>query len=106
MTTDLGIEMDDFDSKDIYLKKEGQIIGLHAVGYKGPYTYTFSNPFEGIEQEITTDFMEIERWGNEYDNEYNMLGRGSFRVHSDIEVAAKELELDGWVRFERQVKNG
>lgn len=89
---------------DIYLKKDGEIIGLHAVGYPGPYEYTLTH-LDGTIEEKTSHIMTMEQWGNEYDSEYNMLGRGSFRVFSlDIEEAAKELEADGWVRFERETK--
>lgn len=96
--------MDDLDSKDIYLKKNGEIVGLHSVGHKGPYDYV-SVHLDGTEEVKHSDFMAIESWGNEYDNEYNMLGRGSFRVFGDIEDAAKEMEADGWTRFERQYGN-
>jgi hypothetical protein len=96
--------MNDIDSKDIYLKKGEEIVGLHSIGHKGPYTYTKINPFEGTEVEVTTDFMAIESWGNEYDSEYNMLGKGSFRIFCDIEEAAKSFEADGWTRFERELK--
>jgi hypothetical protein len=93
--------VDDLDSKDIYLKKDGEIIGLHSVGYKKQNTYTQVN-LDGTKELKTLDFMALESWGNEYDSEYNILGRGSFRVHTyDIEEAAKEMENDGWVRFER-----
>lgn len=92
---------DEFDSKDIYLKKDDQIIGLHAIGYEGPYNYTLSD-IDGTVKEIETDFQEIEKWGNEYDENYKMIGKGSFRVFDlTIEDTAKEMEADGWVRFER-----
>lgn len=71
--------------KDIYLKKDDTIIGLHAIGDVDPNDGTF---------------YQMEIWGNEYDNEHNMLGRGSFRVFQPLEDAAKEFEADGFVRFE------
>jgi hypothetical protein len=95
------LPMDNLDSKDIYLKKNGEIIGFHAVGHKGPHTYTVVH-LDGTEESKTSDFMALETWGNEYSDEFQMLGRGSFRVFVDIEDAAKEMESDGWVRFERK----
>ena len=89
----------DFDSKNIYLKKDNMIVGLHAIGIDGPYTYTMDN--NGIKSEITTDFETLESWGNEYDENHNMLGRGSFRLNViNIEDYAKDLVLDGWVIYE------
>lgn len=89
---------------DIYLKKENEIIGLHAIGYPGPYVYELQH-LDGSREQKTSHIMTMEQWGNEYDSEYNMLGRGSFRVFSlDIEEAAKEFEADGWVRFEKETK--
>lgn len=97
--------MDDiqFDSKDIYLKSpKGEIVGLHAVGHKEPYTFTLRH-LDGKEEQITTDFMELEKWGNEYDENLIMQGRGSFRVFDlTIEHTAKAFEEDGWIRFERE----
>lgn len=87
------LEEPQFDSLDIYLKKDDQIVGLHAIGHKEP---------DGA-------FYSLEQWGNEYDDEHNMLGRGSFRVHNDIETVAKDFEADGWVRFEgpkKKTKDG
>ena len=108
-TITLGEGPEFIDSKDIYLKtKVGHsiienIIGLHAVGYAGPYSYTLDN--NGEVSTINTNFMAIETFGNEYDHEHNMLGRGSFRLHTnDIEEYAKELEKEGWVRCERPGK--
>jgi hypothetical protein len=94
------MSLDDYDSKNIYLKKDNEIVGLHSTGVAGPHEYTLIG-LDGSESLIKTDFMAYETWGNEYDQDFNMLGRGSFRVHTDIETAAKELELDGWIRFER-----
>ena len=97
---------DDFDSKNIYLRttigpgKIPAIVGLHAVGHAGPYPYTLVHP-DGTREERMLNFMAIETWGNEYDDEHNMLGRGSFRLHtSDIEDYAKQMEAEGWERYE------
>lgn len=90
---------DDFDSKDIFLKKGNEIVGLHAIGYAE------DNEMEVYELDgsITlykTDFVELEKWGNCYDKNLNMVGLGSFRVHNlTIEHAATEFEKEGWTRF-------
>lgn len=79
---------DPFDGmigKDVYLKKGSQIVGIHAVGDFDPTTNTF---------------YPMEVWGNEYDDEHNMLGRGSFRVFDSMENEVKNWEADGWVRYE------
>lgn len=91
---------DDYDSKDIYLRKGSEIIGLHSIGIAGPYTYTLTE-MDGSEVILHRDFNPMESWGNEYDEEFNMLGRGSFRIFGFIEDCAAELEADGWVKFER-----
>ena len=96
---------DDFDSKNIYLRRtvsdtEYEIIGLHAVGHAGPYSYDL-HKLDGTVEKKTSNFMALETWGNEYDDEHNMLGRGSFRLHnSNIDDVAKEFEAEGWTRYE------
>lgn len=98
---------DELDSRDIYLFKNnpdphGQkyIVGLHAVGHAGPYEYDLVHQDGKVERK-QSNFMAIETWGNEYDDQHNMLGRGSFRLHtSDIEEYAKQLEVEGWERYE------
>lgn len=74
----------DFEEKNIYLKKDNDIIGLHEIGFT----------------DSDGNWLSYETWGNEYDDRYNMLGRGSFRIFNDIETVAKEFEADGFVRFE------
>lgn len=106
---------DDMDSKNIYLIKrshdpnEGDsIVGLHAIGHAGPYQYKLQH-IDGTIEEKTLNFMALEAWGNEYDHEHNMLGRGSFRLNtSDIEDYAKEMEAEGWQRYEgpKRKENG
>lgn len=91
--------MNDLDTKDIYLTKDGEIVGLHAVGYKEPGQLTVYN-LDGTTFTISTDFVEHEKWGNEYDSNFKAIGRGSFRVFElTLEHAAKGLEEDGWVRI-------
>lgn len=87
----------DYDSKNIYLKKNNQIIGLHSIGYDNS-EWEVHNLDGSIVQ--MKGFQPIESWGNEYDENYQMLGRGSFRIFADIEEAVKDMETDGWVRFE------
>lgn len=94
---------DDFDSKNIYLKKDDQIVGLHAIGISGPYTCHL-HKVDGTIEVIQKDFNELEKWGNEYTPDYKIKGRGSFRVFDlSIEDTAKAFEDEGWVRFEREV---
>lgn len=76
---------DDFESKDVFLRKNGHILGFHAIGHT----------IEGGQ------FLQLEIWGNEYDENYNMLGPGSFRVFGTIEAITKEMVDDGWEVFER-----
>lgn len=92
------------DSKDIYLfinnpDSPRSIIGLHAVGYAGPYNYTFE-ALDGTRTDELSNFMVLEAWGNEYNEAFEMIGRGSFRLSTDdVEAVAKEYEEDGWIRF-------
>jgi len=97
---------EEWDSKDIYLTTtlaDGtkQIVGLHAIGHAQEYTYTEIG-LNNERTEVTTGFSAIETWGNEYDENHNMLGRGSFRLHShDLDKTVKEWESEGWVRCEK-----
>lgn len=94
--------MEDLDTKNIYLKKDRKIIGLHAIGHKEEYEIEIIE-LDGSSINRTLDFMALEKWGNEYDENYNMIG-GSFRIFDIcIEDTAKELEADRWVRFERVI---
>lgn len=91
---------DPFDgavSREIYLRKDGQLIGLHAIGYDD-CVWTEVD-LDGTEIECK-GFMAMETWGNEYDELGNMLGRGSFRIFQTIESLALSMETDGWVRGE------
>jgi hypothetical protein len=96
---ELGLE-----SKDIYLKKEGEeiYIGLHAYGE--PNSEWTLVGLDGT-QTIQRGFKVWEAWGNEY-FEGKMVGRGSFRCDYDIEKVAEEMEKDGWERFILENKCG
>lgn len=89
--------INEMDTKDIFLKKDGEAayIGLHAVGEA-------NSEWDVQHLDGTTvrqmGFNAWESWGNEY-IAGKMVGRGSFRVFNDIEVVAKQLEEEGWVRF-------
>lgn len=85
------------DSKDIYLKKDGEqtYIGLHAVGEANSEWDVQYLDGTIVRQK---GFKAWESWGNEY-VAGKMVGRGSFRVFNEIEEAARQLEEDGWVRF-------
>jgi hypothetical protein len=90
-----------FDSLDIYLRKNNEIVGLHAYGHAWPSEYDVQE-LDGTLTRNTSNFTAYEQWGNEYNEKFEMIGRGSFRVFGDIEETAKEFEADGWTRFERQ----
>lgn len=94
----------DFDSKDIYLRKGTEVVGLHSIGHAIPYEYVLIE-LDGTKINKKTDFMPLETWGNQYDANYNIVGRGSFRVHQFIEDEAAEFEANGWTRFERKLDN-
>lgn len=101
--TNPAIPEPEYDSKDIYMKKDHAIIGLHAVGIAGPYEYDLVG-IDGSTTRIKSDFDAIEAWVNEYDEEHNMLGRGSFRLSNDIESEAQYFEKEGWIRCEAPKK--
>ncbi len=84
-------------AKDIYMKKGTEIIGLHALGEKDVEWDVIN--LDGTRTKVK-GFKQWEHWGNEYDENHKMVGRGSFRVHDDIEKVAKLLEEDGWVSYE------
>lgn len=93
------------EEKSVYLKKydpvaiHTTIIGLHAIGYPEPHEYDIIE-LDGTKTRMKSDFMAMEAWGNQYDEDHKMLG-GSFRLGTtNIEEEAKELEKDGWVIYE------
>lgn len=89
--------MNDYDSKDIYLRKPGQTtyVGLHSIGEDNAEWEV--TDFNGVVYK-KTGFHAFESWGNEYLN--GKMQGGSFRVFGDIENAAKEFEADEYERFE------
>lgn len=92
--------MDRLDSQDIYLQKDGRIIGLHAIGYNTLYDCELVE-IDGTSKMIKMDFMALQKWGNEYNQEMKVLPLGSFHVFDlTIRHAAQDLEKDGWVRFD------
>ncbi|PWU11643.1 MAG: hypothetical protein C5B47_00615 [Verrucomicrobia bacterium] len=89
----------DLDSKDIYLREGDRIVGLHAIGYAEP-TELKVHEFDGSTTIVKTDFIELEKWGNNYNEKLEKIGRGSFRIFDlTIEHTAKAYEEEGWVRF-------
>jgi len=87
--------------KTIYLRKGDSIVGLHATGYEGPEEFELHH-LDGAVEVVKTDFIELEKWGNEYDKDFNIKGRGSFRVFDvTLEHAAKQFEAEGYIRFIR-----
>ena len=86
--------MEGIASKDAYFKKDGSIIGIHAIGYPGPYEYDLHG-IDGSVTRMKSDFQQLEIWGNEYDDEHNVLGRGSFRVFNEYNQVVKDLIEEG-----------
>lgn len=73
----------DLESKDIYLKKDKDVIGLHTYG-----------------DATETGFMQYEAWANLYDEEFKFLG-SIYRIFGPIEDEAKHLIVDqGFVKIE------
>lgn len=96
--------MDEMTERSVYLTKDGEIVGIHAVGYEGPYEYQIQE-LDGTLTQHLSDFMIMEIWGNNYDENRNILGRGSFRVSAhNFELEVKDWESEGWVRREAPIK--
>lgn len=92
------------DSLDIYLKKDDQIIGLHAIGYAGPYEYTYTD-IDGNVTQKTSNFQALDTWGNNYNNKYEMFAPGSFRIDTnDLEEESRLYAGAGWIEFDRDDK--
>lgn len=72
----------DFDSKDIYLKKGDDVVGLHTFG-----------------DNTECGFMQMEAWANAYDLKFKFLG-SIYRIFGPIEDEAAEMKKDGWVEVE------
>lgn len=92
--------IEDLISKDYYLQKGEEVIGLHAVGEEGPYIY---RDLDGKEY-TKYRFHAFEQWGNNYNKDFQMIGRGSFRLFGDIDEAAKEMTEDGWIQIPGPLK--
>lgn len=87
---------EEMDSKSIYLRKGAEIIGLHAIGYNNSqWTVLELDETETLHH----GFQAMEAWGNQYDENLEMIGRGSFRVFDDISKVADEFIIDGWEPF-------
>lgn len=91
----------EYESLDIYLYKDGEIVGLHAIGDANS-SWTVEE-MDGTRTQ-RYGFKSVESWGNYYNDRYEMQGRGSFRCGHDIEAVAKDFESDGWKRFKRQLE--
>lgn len=91
--------MSDVQVKSVYLKKEDEIVGLFAAGYAEPHEQKVQK-LDGSITIYQRDFVEEEKWGNEYNEKGEMLGPGSFRIHGlCLEDIVKDFEEDGWVKF-------
>lgn len=73
----------DFESKDIFLKKDKDILGLHAFG-----DYTDQG------------FQQFEAWCNAYDENFKFLG-SIYRIFGPIEKEAEELKKEGWTECQK-----
>ena len=85
-----------YDSLDVYFKKDDILIGIHAIGLYELNQYTYTD-IDGNKEKRFSFFNALEVWGNEYDKDMNMLGRGSFRLGMRImEDIIKEYQKEGW----------
>lgn len=86
------MENENFDSKDIYLEKNGEIIGLHTYGHKS-----------GVGTFMT--FMQYEAWANLYEkkNDERTFVASIYRIFGPIEEEAEALKAEGWVVVEQSV---
>lgn len=90
----------DFDSRDTYFTKDGETIGVHAIGCAGPHTYQVQE-LDGSIANYKSDFQIMEIWGNKYDANFKMKG-GSFRIFShNYEEEIQWWLKDGWTIVER-----
>lgn len=81
---------DDFyESKSIYLKKDQDILGLHATGYTDEHG----------------QFQNMEAWANHYhyNEQFKYLG-SVYRIFGPIEEEAAGLKADGWIEIEEPNK--
>lgn len=77
-------EQPQFESKDIYLKKGDDVLGLHTYG----------------DQTEHHGFQQMEAWCNAYDADFKFLG-SIYRIFGPIEEEAAELKKDGWVEIKK-----
>lgn len=94
-------EQPPYDEMSVYLKKDNEIVGIHAIGEKDT-----SWQVHELDGTITQrkGFQAMDIWGNQYNSDLKMIGKGSFRVHNDIETEVNSWKADGWVAFEPVVK--
>ncbi len=84
------------DYKNVYLRKGTEIIGLHAIGDNNSEWIVIG--LDGSET-FHRGFRAYESWGNEYNEDLQMIGKGSFRVFNDIDIVAEEFVSEGWEYF-------
>ena len=85
------IEMDEngYISKDIYLKRGNELIGIHTYGYPSEATF-------GDDPTVKPYFAQMEAWINAYTEDYKFIASIS-RVFGPIEETAEELKAEGFV---------
>lgn len=91
----------ELDERSSYLRgPNGEIWGLFEIGEKDSHWQQIN--LDGSVED-KTGFRAYERWGNEYDAQMKMIGRGSFRIHTDIDEVAEDLIKEGWVKFQPKI---
>lgn len=84
----------EIDFARIYLFKDNCLIGLFGIGDANSSWILVG--LDGSKQTIS-GFNAMEKWGNEYDWDGNMLGRGSFRLNYDFETEINQYKNEGWI---------
>lgn len=78
------MEQPDYKTKDIYLKKGEDVLGLHTYG----------------DETAELGFQQMEAWCNAYDEKFKFLG-SIYRIFGPIEEEAAELKKDGWEEIQK-----
>lgn len=70
----------EYVSKDIFLEREGELVGLHEIGLNdGP------------------NWLRMESWANAYTLQFGFIA-SIFRIWGPIETTAEEMQAEGWKR--------
>lgn len=73
----------DYENKSVFLKKDDDIIGIHAIGDSTEFGW-----------------QQLEAWCNAYSNDWKFLAT-IYRIFGPVEDEVAELKKSGWIEVQK-----